>query len=90
MDLSEVARLLDRKWNDDIVPRLVDYVKIPAKSPAFDPSWSAHGELDAVIKAAHAWCARQPIKDLKLEIVCLPGKTPCLYFEVPDTERLLA
>lgn len=88
MDLSEVARLLDRKWDDDIVPRLVDYVKIPAKSPSFDPSWSAHGELDAVITAAHAWCARQPIKDLTLEIVCLPGKTPCLYFEVPATGGL--
>ncbi|MEO6270816.1 MAG: hypothetical protein ABIP08_10980 [Lautropia sp.] len=59
-------------------------MKIPAKSPSFDPSWSAHGEFDAVITAGHAWCARQPIKDLKLEIVCLPGKTPFLY-----SDRLL-
>ena len=64
MDLSEVSRLLDRKWRDDLLPRLVDYVRIPAKSPAFDPSWSAHGELDAVIAAARDWCARQEIRGL--------------------------
>nr|MBA3479329.1 peptidase M20 [Lautropia sp.] len=59
MDLSEVSRILDRKWRDDLVPRLVDYVKVPAKSPAFDASWSVHGELAQVVASAHAWCAQQ-------------------------------
>ena len=88
MDLSEVSRLLDRKWDDDLLPRLVDYVKVPAKSPAFDPSWAARGELADVLASAHAWCLRQDIRDLKLEIVAIDGRTPCLYFEVPATGGL--
>ena len=88
MDLSEVSRILDRKWRDDLVPRLVDYVKVPAKSPAFDASWSVHGELAQVVASAHAWCAQQDIRGMKLEIVHLEGRTPCLYFEVPATGGL--
>ena len=88
MDLSEVSRILSRKWDDDLLARLVDYVKIPAKSPAFDPSWAAHGELAAVIAGAHAWCARQDIRGLTLEIVSIDGRTPCLYFEAPATGGL--
>ncbi len=85
MDLSEVSRLIDRRWDDELVARLVDYVEIPAKSPAFDPSWAARGELAAVIRSAHDWAARQPIKGLKVEIVSIEGRTPCIYFEAPAT-----
>lgn len=88
MDLLEVSRFLDRRWDDDLVARLVDYVKIPAKSPAFDPSWSAHGELAEVVAEAHAWAAQQDIRGMSLEIVSIDGKTPCLYFEVPATGGL--
>ncbi len=88
MDLSEVARILDRKWQDDLLPRLVEYVKVPAKSPAFDPSWASHGELAEVVARAHAWCRAQEIRGLQLEIVAIEGRTPCLYFEVPATGGL--
>jgi acetylornithine deacetylase/succinyl-diaminopimelate desuccinylase-like protein len=63
----------------------VEYVKVPAKSPGFDASWAAHGHLQAVVKEAHAWAAAQKIVGLKLEIVALTGKTPCIFFDVPAT-----
>ncbi len=85
MDLSEVGRLIDRQWDEDIVGRLVDYVKVPAKSPMFDPSWSEHGELGRVITAARDWAAAQGIQGLQLEIIALDGRTPCLFFDVPAT-----
>ncbi len=72
-----------RRWDDDIVPQLIDYIRLPAKSPHFDPDWRGHGHLEASIAQAHRWAARQPIKDLKLEIVRLEGRTPVLFFDAP-------
>jgi hypothetical protein len=43
MNLNDLKPFIDRKWRDDITPRLVDYVRIPAKSPSFDASWAEHG-----------------------------------------------
>ena len=88
MNLAEVRQFLDRRWDDDLIPRLVDYVKVPAKSPSFDASWAAHGFLQSVVKEAHAWAAAQRIAGMRLEIVAIAGRTPCLFFDVPATGGL--
>ena len=88
MDLSELSSFTGRKWDDDLVPRLVDYVRVPAKSPAFDANWQAHGHLDAVVRSAHEWCRAQRIEGMRLEIVHIEGRTPCLFFDIPATGGL--
>jgi acetylornithine deacetylase/succinyl-diaminopimelate desuccinylase-like protein len=88
MNLADLRNFVDQRWDRELIPRLVDYVKVPAKSPAFDASWSEHGHLQAVVKAAHAWAAAQKIAGLKLEIVAIEGRTPCLFFDVPATGGL--
>jgi len=88
MNLADLRTFVDQRWDHELIPRLVDYVKVPAKSPAFDASWLAHGYLQAVIKEAHAWAAAQKIAGLKLEIVAIEGRTPCIFFDVPATGGL--
>jgi acetylornithine deacetylase/succinyl-diaminopimelate desuccinylase-like protein len=88
MNLADLLPYISRKWDDDLVARLVEYVRVPAKSPMFDASWAAHGHLQGVVKAAEAWCRAQPISGLKLEIVAIEGRTPCLFFDIPATHGL--
>ena len=38
---------VSQKWDDEIVPQLVDYIRIPNKSPMFDPDWVSNGYMDA-------------------------------------------
>jgi acetylornithine deacetylase/succinyl-diaminopimelate desuccinylase-like protein len=70
-------------WDAEIVPQLVDYIRVPAKSPHFDREWQAHGHIEAVVRQAEAWCRSQPIPNMTLEVVRLPGRTPLLFFEIP-------
>ncbi|HEX4781833.1 MAG TPA: M20/M25/M40 family metallo-hydrolase [Usitatibacter sp.] len=86
-DASRLAARIARHWDDDIVARLVEYVRVPAKSPHFDPEWRAHGHLDAVVAAARAWAERQEIQGLALEVIRLEGRTPVLFFDVPARGR---
>ena len=39
-------------WDKYIVPSLVEYVKIPNKSPSFDPEWEKHGHMERVLNLA--------------------------------------
>ena len=50
MNLADLNEFVAAKWDEDLVPQLVDYVRVPAKSPAFDASWDAHGHLRSVVK----------------------------------------
>ncbi len=83
MNTAPLADPIARAWDTDIVPQLVEYIRIPAKSPHFDPDWEAHGHIERAITLAEAWVRRQDVRGLHVEIVRLPGRTPLLYFDVP-------
>jgi acetylornithine deacetylase/succinyl-diaminopimelate desuccinylase-like protein len=85
MDHSTAARLIDHEWRTSIQPSLEAYIRIPNKSPLFDPDWEAHGHMDRAVELMADWCRRQPIRGLKVEVIRLPGRTPVLYAEVPGS-----
>src|SRR5216683_2459893 len=81
--LASLAERIGRHWDAEIVPELVAYVRVPAKSPHFDREWASHGHIEAVVEQARAWASRQPIDGLTLEVVRLEGRTPLLFFDAP-------
>jgi acetylornithine deacetylase/succinyl-diaminopimelate desuccinylase-like protein len=85
MNDSALAGYIDGRWDDDIVPRITEYIRIPAKSPHFDPAWAEHGHIERVIRLAETWARSQAVRGLQVEIVRLPGRTPLLFFDVPAT-----
>ena len=85
MNPATLLSTVSSQWDAEIVSQLTDYVRIPAKSPHFDPQWEANGHIERVIRLAEAWVKRQPVRGLKAEIVRLRGRTPLLYFDVPGS-----
>ena len=85
INTDQLLEDVSRQWDVDIVPQLVEYVKIPAKSPGFDRDWQKHGYLDAAIEQARAWVVAQNVAGLTLEVVRAEGRTPVLFFDIPAT-----
>ncbi|MRH02283.1 M20/M25/M40 family metallo-hydrolase [Xanthomonas sontii] len=83
MDSAKIDRFLSEKWDDDIVPQLVDYIRIPNKSPMFDADWVAHGYMADAVALMERWARAQAIPGLQVEVVQLEGRTPLIYLEVP-------
>ncbi len=85
MDRARANALLTKAWDESIVPTLVEYIRIPNQSPAFDKEWEAHGHMEKAVQLVAGWCRSQPLQGLKLEIVRLPGRTPVLLMDVPGS-----
>jgi len=85
MDQAKLRRFLEPLWNDDIVPKLVDYIRIPNKSPAFDRDWAAHGHMEAAVALLAGWAQGKlsGIAGATLEVVRLPGRTPVILIDLP-------
>jgi len=83
MDVSQLRSAIDRQWQESILERLIAYVRIPNKSPLFDPDWEKHGHMDAAIELMADWCRAQAIPGMRVEIRRLPGLTPLLLIDVP-------
>lgn len=82
LDPAVVARIADEVWAAGL-PVLVDYIRIPAKSPAFDADWAANGYLAAAVEMVRAWCAEHAPEDATVSVNEIAGLTPVLLIDVP-------
>lgn len=65
---------------------LEEYIRIPNKSPGFEPGWRELGHMDRALALVEGWCRRQAIPGLRVEVVRLEQRSPVLLLEVPGTD----
>jgi len=82
-DANALASRIAKHWDAEIVGELTEYIRLPAKSPHFDPRWRENGHIEAAVQQALAWARKQPIEGLQLEVIRIEGRTPLLYFDAP-------
>ncbi|MCB1646621.1 MAG: M20/M25/M40 family metallo-hydrolase, partial [Pseudomonadales bacterium] len=78
-----VASYMEQAWEDNILDSLAEYIRIPAKSPMFDPNWEANGHIERAMQHMISWVETQGIEGLKTELHRLPGRTPTLLLTYP-------
>ena len=83
IDSGTAQALVAKEFEDSIVPTLIDYIRIPNKSPDFDPDWARHGYMHEAMELIVGWCRAHPVDGMELEVVELPGRTPLLFIEIP-------
>ena len=83
MDLQKLHAHITAAWRDSILERLVAYVRIPNKSPLFDPQWEQHGHMEAAAQLLAEWCRAQPIPGMRVELRRLAARTPLLLIDIP-------
>jgi acetylornithine deacetylase/succinyl-diaminopimelate desuccinylase-like protein len=86
MNQQNLQQFVDGIWDKSIVPTLIDYIKIPNKSPVFDPKWAAHGYMDQAVELMSNWCHEQAMSGMQLEVVRLENRTPLIFIEIPGTQ----
>ncbi len=85
MDFGRTTAFMTRIWDDEIIPALTDYIRIPNKSPMFDPDWAANGHMEKAVAMFAGWAEKKlaALPGSRLEVVRLPGRTPLIFIEVP-------
>lgn len=83
IDTSRLRTLCESQWEENIIPSLEEYIRIPALSPSFDANWAENGFIDEAINHIADWCREQPIEGLQLQILRLEGRTPLIHMFVP-------
>ncbi|HET7269065.1 MAG TPA: M20 family metallopeptidase [Oleiagrimonas sp.] len=85
MDHARIQSFVEGVWDEEIVSQLVEYIKIPNKSPLYDAKWVEHGYMEQAVELMCNW-ARPKLENIPgatLEVVRLEGRTPLIFIEVP-------
>ena len=83
LDASATLSFVQKVWDGTITPPLVEYVKIPAKSPAFDAKWRENGHIARAVALVRSWCEKRPIEGLSVDVVQLENRTPVILMDLP-------
>ena len=83
MDLEQLRAAICATWRSSILERLTAYVRIPNKSPMFDPAWETNGHMDAAVQLMADWCRSQPVASMRVQVHRIAGRTPLLLIDIP-------
>jgi len=83
MHTDQLQSYLDKFWDNEIIPTLTEYIKIPNKSPAFDPDWEKTGHMENALKLAVNWAEKHRPENSVLHVKRLEGRTPLIMVEIP-------
>ena len=83
IDHDRTRTFVRRAWDEQIIPALTEYIRIPAKSPLYDRAWAEHGHLDRAVALITDWAGRRKIEGLEIDVIRLEGRTPVILMEAP-------
>src|SRR3990170_2564818 len=83
LNSAKLAEYCFKNWDESALPELIEYIRIPNKSPMFDPDWQTHGYMDQAVQQFEHWCRTRKIPGMQLDVVRLLGRTPLIYMDIP-------
>jgi acetylornithine deacetylase/succinyl-diaminopimelate desuccinylase-like protein len=83
MKITEINPFIHQFWQEEIVPQLVEYIKIPNKSPAFDSNWKQNGHMEEVLNLAMDWVNFHAEEDWNIHSFQSENRTPLILLEIP-------
>lgn len=84
---ARLSSFVDRLWREEVVPSLVEYIRIPNKSPAFDAEWEAHGYMEKAVEHMSRWAKSKlsALPGATLDVLRIQGRTPLIVIDVPGS-----
>jgi acetylornithine deacetylase/succinyl-diaminopimelate desuccinylase-like protein len=81
-DPTSADRLIAELWADELLPRLTEYITIPALSPAFDPRWEANGHIARAADMVEDWIRSRPVEAMTVSRQSIEGRTPLVVARI--------
>ncbi len=87
MNPKQNMAYVQKLWDESVLPTLMDYIKIPNKSPQFDRQWRQHGHMDKAVALIANWCKTHAIKNMTVDIVQAGERTPVIMIDIPGANN---
>jgi len=84
--VSAIAREVGDLWKKAAVPALMEYLRVPAISSAYDADWEAGNSLQDAAELLRRWCEGRPLAGLTTELISQPGHPPALVIDSPGDQ----
>jgi len=87
MDKREIEPFVSRTFEKDVVPALMNFIRIPNCSPSYDKDWQTNGFQEQAALYIKEWVESQNMQNTYVHILQEKNRTPFIYIEVEATKK---
>lgn len=80
---QQTKKFVETFWEDNILPTIKEYIRIPNVSSMFDKNWKKNGYVDQALDLTKNWIEEHKPDDANLHVGYLEGRTPLILLEIP-------
>ena len=83
MDKKSFQKYIEKIFTYNTLPSLMDFVRIPNLSPAYDYNWNSNGLLNKAANLIISFAKSLELKNAQVNLIQDKGYTPVIYIDIP-------
>jgi acetylornithine deacetylase/succinyl-diaminopimelate desuccinylase-like protein len=87
MDKKSFEKHVEKLWTSSALPYLMDFIRIPNLSPAFDYNWNTNGLLDKTADFVMSYIKSLDIKKAKIDLIKDKEYTPLIFIDIEPSRQ---
>ena len=87
MDKKSFEKYIEKMFTYNILPNLMDFIRIPNLSPAYDYNWKTDGLLLKAANLIISYAKSLDIKNAEINLIQDKGYTPLIFIDIPSSRE---
>ena len=85
MDKKSFEKYIEKMFTYNLLPTLMDFIRIPNLSPAYDYNWNTNGLLLKAANLIISYAKSLDIKNANINLIQDKGRTPLIFIDISGT-----
>ena len=85
MDKKSFEKYIEKMFTYNLLPTLIDFIRIPNLSPAYDYNWNTNGLLLKAANLIISYAKSLDIKNANINLIQDKGRTPLIFIDISAT-----
>ena len=87
MDKKSFEKYIEKMFTYNLLPNLMDFIRIPNLSPAYDYNWNTNGLLLKAANLIISYAKSLDIKNSNINLIQDKGRTPLIFIDISATRE---
>ena len=87
MDVKSFRKYIEKMFTYNTLPNLMNFIRIPNLSPAFDNNWNTNGYLLKAANLIISFAKSLEIKNAEINLIQDQGYTPLIYIDIQSSRK---
>ena len=87
MDVNSLKKYVEKQFTINLLPYLMNFIRIPNLTPLFDPDWRTDGLLLKAANLIISYAKYLNIKNAEINLLQDKGYTPLVFIDIPASRQ---